>query len=195
VPDAAPADAGGWKPIPQKCGDKDSRPLHSLCLVNGHDPHGVGIGVLVILPSLGVGILSVMFQKSSKRLVFILRFGMEVNLLDTVRIGGGSGRSLGMRTTITLTLDVRALIALMVIRRLSRALTKLHALPSAAHFGDCAGALFFAAMGDLAKATGGFIAAAWDGRYLATMAGSSWAIAVSGNRDQISSLPNREIPI
>ena len=82
VPDAAPADAGGWKPIPQKCGDKDSRPLHSLCLVNGHDPHGVGVGVLVILPSLWVGILSVMFQKSSKRLVFVLRFGMEVNLLE-----------------------------------------------------------------------------------------------------------------
>ena len=40
----------------------------------------------------------------------------------------------------------------------------------------------------------GFIAAACAGRYFATMAGSSWAIAVSGNRVQVSSLPNSEIP-
>ena len=60
---------------------------------------------------------------------------------------------------------------------------------------QCAGAVaFFPAAGDLVIATGGFIDAACDGRYLATMAGSSWAIAVSGNRDQVSSLPNSEIP-
>jgi hypothetical protein len=82
VPDAPATDTGGWKPIPKKRGDEDGRPLHALGLVDGHDPHGIGIGVLVILPSLGVRILSVMFQKSSKRLVFILRFGMEVNLLE-----------------------------------------------------------------------------------------------------------------
>ena len=41
---------------------------------------------------------------------------------------------------------------------------------------------------------GGLIAAACAGRYFATTAGSSEAIAVSGSRDQVSSLPNSEIP-
>ena len=36
--------------------------------------------------------------------------------------------------------------------------------------------------------------AACAGRYFATIAGSSWAIAVSGNRYQVSSLPNSEMP-
>ena len=40
----------------------------------------------------------------------------------------------------------------------------------------------------------GFIAAACAGRYFATTAGSTCAIAVSGNRVQISSLPNSEMP-
>jgi sugar lactone lactonase YvrE len=48
--------------------------------------------------------------------------------------------------------------------------------------------------GFFTPAGGGFIAAACAGRYLATMAGSSWAIAVSGKRNQVSSLPNSEIP-
>jgi len=43
-------------------------------------------------------------------------------------------------------------------------------------------------------ATGGFIAAACAGRYFAMMAGSTVAIAVSGNRSQFSSLPSSEIP-
>ena len=63
---------------------------------------------------------------------------------------------------------------------------------------QCAGAgrlLFFTATGGFVAAAGGFIAAACAGRYFATTAGSSEAIAVSGSRNQVSSLPNSEMPI
>jgi hypothetical protein len=56
-------------------------------------------------------------------------------------------------------------------------------------------ALFFAAAtGGLATTAVGLFAAACVGRYLATTVGSSSAIDVSGSRDQVSSLPNSEIP-
>ena len=57
VPHATAADSCGWEPVPEQRGHEHDRPLHSLGLVDGHDPHGVGVGVLVVLPALGVGVL------------------------------------------------------------------------------------------------------------------------------------------
>ena len=64
--------------------------------------------------------------------------------------------------------------------------------------GGAADYFFFAATGGLTIATGGLVAAAWAaacaGKYLAMIAGSTWAIDVSGSRCQVSSLPNSEMP-
>src|SRR6266576_2945614 len=62
------------------------------------------------------------------------------------------------------------------------------------HFDNGGDVPFFATTGDLVGATGGFSATACAGRYFATMAGSSEANSVSGNRNQDSSLPSSEIP-
>jgi lysophospholipase L1-like esterase len=64
---------------------------------------------------------------------------------------------------------------------------KTRGLYQRAGAGTFAGAPFFAT-------GGGFTAAACAGKYLAMMPGSSWAIAVSGKRYQVSSLPSSEIP-
>src|SRR5205085_1605487 len=66
VPYAASADSGRRKPIPEQRRDKDDWPLHTLGLVHGHDTDCVGGGVLVILPTLRVGILSVVLQEVCK---------------------------------------------------------------------------------------------------------------------------------
>src|SRR4030088_709201 len=70
---------------------------------------------------------------------------------------------------------------------------------AADYFGSCGDALFFAATGGLTAATEGLLfaaggAATCAGKYFATMAGSSEANSVSGNRNQVSSLPSSEIP-
>ena len=54
---------------------------------------------------------------------------------------------------------------------------------------------YFAGAGTGAAFLAPFAATAGAGRYFATTAGSTCAIAVSGNRVQISSLPNSAMPI
>ena len=62
------------------------------------------------------------------------------------------------------------------------------------YLGDCGAAVFLTPTVGLTVGAGGFIAAACAGRYLATIAGSSEAIALSGSRYQVSFLPSSEMP-
>ena len=69
---------------------------------------------------------------------------------------------------------------------------KLHAERAGADAGAGAGATFFLA--GILVVAGCFSAAACVGRYFAMIAGSIWAIAVSGSRCQTSSFPNSAMP-
>src|SRR5215472_5690693 len=83
MPHAPAARPLGRKAVPEQRGDKNHRPLHALCLVYRHDADGIGVGVLVVLPALGVVILRAILEKVRKGCVLVHRLR---TIMDRLKI-------------------------------------------------------------------------------------------------------------
>ena len=82
VPHAAAARSFRREAVLEQRGHEHDRPLHALGLVDGHDPDGVRVGVLVVLPAFGVGVLGAVLQEIGERCIFLHRLRVVVDRLE-----------------------------------------------------------------------------------------------------------------
>src|SRR5262245_36510608 len=82
MPDVATPDPPSREAVPQEGRYKDDGPLKSLRLVDRHDPDGVWVRVLVVLPPFRISLLGLELKEVSEALVLVLWLGVIVDGLE-----------------------------------------------------------------------------------------------------------------
>jgi hypothetical protein len=82
MPDVPAPGLLGGKAVLEQRRDEHHGPLHTLRLVHRHDADGVGVGVLVVLPALGVVVLGAILKKVGERTVLRRRLRVIVDRFE-----------------------------------------------------------------------------------------------------------------